>query len=217
VKDDKTVEYYQKRAGEYDKIYYRDDPVRQSELHTLYAMSQEVLRDRTVLDLACGTGFWTKIVSEAARSITGIDINAGTIEEAEKKTYGCPVEFILSDVFAPPDPLATFNGFLATFLISHIRRQDLDRLVDIWKPFFEPGARAFISDNNLICELRPELVWDDEKVNTYKKRTLENGEQYLILKNYFEKDELESIFSRWGKIENLWFDKYYWAVTVTLP
>ena len=60
---DQTREYYAQRAGEYDDVYTRDNPGRQDELAELYAMSQETLAGREVIDLACGTGFWTRKVN----------------------------------------------------------------------------------------------------------------------------------------------------------
>jgi hypothetical protein len=53
-------------------------------------------------------------------------------------------------------------------------------------------------------------------VNSYKKRTLENGREYRILKNYFERKELEKMFNSWGRIENFTFGTYYWSIALEL-
>ncbi len=177
MNDDQTIEYYQKRAGEYEKIYFRDNPARQSELAEMYALSGRVLADRQVLDLACGTGFWTRIVSEQARSVTAIDINTAMLAEAGKKRYHVPVHFIRADYFYPPFASARFDALLASFVISHIRRQEMDRWRDIVRQMVQPGSPAFLCDNNLVCEMMPELIWDEEHVNSYKTRRLENGEE----------------------------------------
>lgn len=199
------------RAGEYDKVYSRDNPGRQEELAELYSLSRGTLKGRHILDLACGTGFWTRLISEEAASIVGVDINQATLVEAEKKTYHCPVRFIQADVFHTPFNAGEFDGLLLTYLLSHLKRQDIDPLAQKIRNIIKPGSPAFVCDNNLICEMKPDLIWDDDHINSYKIRRLENGNEYRILKNYFEKDELIEIFRTWGMIEKLSFGTYYWS------
>jgi ubiquinone/menaquinone biosynthesis C-methylase UbiE len=208
---DETIKYYQMRAGEYDKVYSRDNPDRQDELAELYTLSRGTLKGRHVLDLACGTGYWTRLVSEEAGSIVGVDINRATLAEAEKKTYQCPVRFVLADVFNLPFAGNEFDGLLMTYLLSHIRRQDLDHLSHRIRNILKPGSPVFMCDNNLICEMKPDLIWDKEHINSYKKRILESGRKYQILKNYFEEDELSGILEKWGNVEKMRFNKYYWS------
>lgn len=214
--NDQTIEYYQKRAREYDKIYFRNDAVRQSELAYLYALSRRVLLGRRVLDIACGTGFWTRILSDSAHSIIGLDINSDTLEVARDKNYRCPVNFIRGDFLKIDNLPEPVDGLMATFVLSHIRRQEIDDLRDTLSRILEPGAPVFFCDNNLVCEMKPELIPAGDGVNTYKKRILENGEEYVILKNYFDSEELKRIFAEWGTITDFYFHKYYWAVCLRL-
>jgi ubiquinone/menaquinone biosynthesis C-methylase UbiE len=213
---DETVEYYRKRAPEYEQAYFRDNPARQKELANLYDVSKRTLAGRNVLDLACGTGFWTRIISEKAASIVGIDINKSTLLEAKKKTYRCRVRLIRSDLFDLPFSRDFFDGLMATYVVSHVGRQDLDRLGETVRRVVKSGSPAFICDNNPICETVPGLIWDDSHINSYKKRRLANGDEYMILKNYYDREELVSIFKKWGKVEKLLFNDYYWAVVLTL-
>jgi ubiquinone/menaquinone biosynthesis C-methylase UbiE len=217
MNDDETIEYYRKRAGEYDQIYLRDDPARQAELAAMYSLSSRALAGRQVLDLACGTGFWTQVVSGAAKSIVGVDINAATLAEAARKKYRCPVQFILADMFHLPLDIRRYDGALATFILSHVRRQDIPHLAEIVHRAVAPHSPVFLCDNNPITEATREITWDDEHINTYKKRRLENGEEYTILKNYFSRDELEAIIAPWGGIETIIYRDYYWAAVVISP
>jgi ubiquinone/menaquinone biosynthesis C-methylase UbiE len=216
MEQEKTIKYYNERAREYDKVYFRDNPQRQSEIAQLYAMSRRTLADRNVLDIACGTGFWTKIISEKARSITGIDINPATLEEARKKNYLCPIDFIIGDFFDLPFGKDAFDGLLATFVLSHIKRQDINELYNSIRKMVKAGSPVFLCDNNLICEMIPDLIWDKPHINSYKKRRLENGDEYLILKNYFSQEELADRLGNWGTVERIIYFEYYWAVVLTL-
>ena len=96
------------------------------------------------------------------------------------------------------------------------QRQELGKLNESIRKAVKPGSPAFLCDNNLICEMVPDLIWDDNKINSYKIRQLENGNKYKILKNYFSREELTEIFEDWGEIKQVMFSKYYWAVALIL-
>ena len=49
--------YYAQRATEYERIYLK--PERQAELRALEAWLPSVFAGRRVLEIACGTGWWT--------------------------------------------------------------------------------------------------------------------------------------------------------------
>ena len=56
-------EYYAARAGEYDRIYQK--PERQVDLRKIESWLQTTLAGRAVLEIACGTGYWTQFYSPA--------------------------------------------------------------------------------------------------------------------------------------------------------
>ena len=51
------VEYYRRRAGEYEEIYEWRDPHRQEEQELIGDAIIESMRGRRVLEVACGTGY----------------------------------------------------------------------------------------------------------------------------------------------------------------
>jgi predicted methyltransferase len=62
--DGSLVEYYARRAGEYEEIYGWRDPDRHKEHEMLVIAIRESLRDRNVIEVAGDTGWWTKILSD---------------------------------------------------------------------------------------------------------------------------------------------------------
>ncbi len=216
MNDEETIAYYGKRAGEYDKIYLRDNPERQAELAAMYALSCRTLAGKHVLDLACGTGFWTRIVADTAASIVGLDINPTMLAEAERKKYHCPTQFVAADIYHPPLIQPACDGLLATFVISHVRRQDMAGLAQTIRALLPPKAPAFFCDNNPITEVTRDVIPGDDGRNTYKKRQLESGEEYTILKNYFSREELPDLLAPWGRLETLVYREYYWAAVLTM-
>ncbi|PIF90927.1 hypothetical protein CLU86_1824 [Acidovorax sp. 62] len=61
-------DYYAARAKEYDQIYAK--PTRQADLRQMEAWLPTVLAGRNVLEIACGTGYWTQF-SEPVQSLFG--------------------------------------------------------------------------------------------------------------------------------------------------
>ena len=193
---DDMVKYYRDRAREYEQIYEWRDPRRQEEQDFLGEELKQAFRGRKVLDIGCGTGYWAERVSETAERITGIDINETVLEIARSKTYGCPTEFRQMDAYSMEFLPYTFTGALATFWLSHVRREDMDVWIEHMHSVLAPGARVFIADNTYIEGVGGRLVTKDGDPNTYKLRTLNDGSQHLIVKNYFTAEELVELFSR---------------------
>jgi ubiquinone/menaquinone biosynthesis C-methylase UbiE len=79
------VTYYRDRAKEYEEIYFK--PERQEELKKLEDILKNVFKDKTVIEIACGTGYWTEKISETAKSIFATDINNLVLEVALSKKY----------------------------------------------------------------------------------------------------------------------------------
>src|SRR3954463_9739481 len=76
--------YYSNRAKEYEKIYSR--PERQNDLRQATQILQEILRDKDVFEIACGTGYWTKYLAETAKNIVATDINSTVLDVARSKS-----------------------------------------------------------------------------------------------------------------------------------
>src|SRR6187397_3532726 len=75
--------YYAKRAREYEQVY--EKPERQHELAWLRERIPKLFKGRTVLEVACGTGYWTQFLAPAARHVYAGDINDAVLEIARDK------------------------------------------------------------------------------------------------------------------------------------
>ncbi|TET93493.1 MAG: class I SAM-dependent methyltransferase, partial [Candidatus Zixiibacteriota bacterium] len=67
--DRELIDYYRARAAEYEQAYYRHMPARRREIDDQVEDLRELVRGKDILDLACGTGYWTQIMSRTARFI----------------------------------------------------------------------------------------------------------------------------------------------------
>lgn len=104
-----TAQYYARRAAEYDRIYAK--PERQDDLVALRARVRDAFAGLRVLDLACGTGYWTVPLAERAREVVGVDINAEVLAIARARLLAidpadgrCPVSFRQADLYDMPRP-----------------------------------------------------------------------------------------------------------------
>jgi hypothetical protein len=56
----------------------------------------------------------------------------------------------------------------------------------------------------------------DEHGNNYKRRFLDDGTEFVILKNYFEEAELRGILEPVFVIDRLDYGTHYWSVELRL-
>ncbi|MEW5993988.1 MAG: class I SAM-dependent methyltransferase [Candidatus Zixiibacteriota bacterium] len=214
--DSNLAAYYRARAPEYEQVYYRDNPDRRRELADEARLLRDIVRGKEVLDLACGSGYWAEVMSETARLIVGVDLAREMLSEACRKRYRSPVQFVVGDLYRPPVKPEAFDIITLGFWFSHEPKQAYDRFLNQLRRLSRPGGQIWMIDNNLPAEgADREIVRTDEFGNTYKRRRLNNGQQYVILKNYFSEDQLREIFGGCFTINRVIYGQYYWSLLLT--
>ena len=114
------VEYYQGRAPEYDRLYAK--PSRQKDLKAMVACLQAIFKQKTVLEIATGTGWWTPYMAKTADQIVATDINESVLDIAMSRDYPRDnVVFELADVYALED-YRDFTGLFAGYIWSHVSK-----------------------------------------------------------------------------------------------
>jgi ubiquinone/menaquinone biosynthesis C-methylase UbiE len=213
MQDKETQDYYRERAESYEEIYYREQPDRRKEIDDEVVRLRELVTGKSVLELACGTGYWTKVMSETARSIIASDLSEEMLAVAKAKPLVCPVEFISADMFAHPWPKAAFDIVAVGFWFSHQPKQEYAQFFELVTKPLKPGGMIWLIDNNPPAEgTQHEHVGHDEHGNNFKKRYLKSGRHFTILKNYFAEQELSDLFSSRFDIRRLTYGVYYWMV-----
>lgn len=204
-------EYYARRAREYEQVYLK--PERQTELSTLRERLATLLRGETVLEIACGTGWWTQCVSESVRWIVATDFNHEVIRLASMKYYPRgKVCFCRMDAYHPAVAAGYFTGGLAGFWYSHISRQNIRTFVEGFHRFLKPGSRVVWLDNKYVEGSSTPISRIDAEGNTYQVRPLSGGHTYEIMKNFpGEKEALEVLD---GIADQPVFEQtqYYWLL-----
>ena len=142
---------------EYDAISreYRESkrlPFREHvERYTLFELLGDV-RGKTVLDLACGDGFYTRLLRQAgALQVTGVDVSEGMIKLAEERERRHPLgcRYVCADVaaFEPAEPV---DLVVAVYLLNYARTPgQLLRFCRVCREALRPGGRLVGLNNNV--------------------------------------------------------------------
>src|SRR4029077_1739602 len=93
------IQYYARRAAEYERVY--ELPHWQPGLARLHQIVAEVFPGRRVLEVACGTGYWTVRLAAIAARVSASDINEETLEIARGRVaHHAHVTLALADAYA---------------------------------------------------------------------------------------------------------------------
>ena len=204
------VSYYKDRAKEYEKIYSK--PERQSDLLLAGQILQEVFRDKEVLEIACGTGYWTDKISKTAHSILATDINDTVIEVAKLKEYSpAKVNFQIADIFNFADT-NKHESLFGGFIWSHIKLQDLNDFIDITNRLVKRDSTIVFMDNNYVEGSNLPVTGTDNLGNTYQTRTLNNRTTHKVLKNFPTEIFIQQLLKDRATDINFINLQYYWIL-----
>jgi ubiquinone/menaquinone biosynthesis C-methylase UbiE len=208
-------QYYANRAAEYEQIYQK--PERQHELEWLRHRIPEIFAGRTVLEVACGTGYWTQFIARTAKKVHACDINEPVLEIArEKPIPKSRVNFFKADAIALDGVPAGCDAAFAGFWWSHVKKAEIARFVRNLAAHVEPGAVVAILDNTYAEGSSTPVARRDAEGNTYQMRRLANGEEYEVLKNFPTADELAEAVRPVAREAHLESLTYYWLMVFTL-
>ncbi len=211
--DESMKSYYAQRAREYERIYAK--PERQADLRQLESHIGILFTGRNVLEIACGTGYWTQFAANSARSITATDINPEVIAIAKSKSYGKQPIFLIADAYAPTTIPGEFNALLAAFWWSHIPKERLDEFLSALHQRLAPGSLIAFLDNRYVEGSSTPISSTDASGNTYQDRRLDDGSIHHVLKNFPSISEIEAaLVGRSTNLEILEL-QYYWLATYT--
>lgn len=210
-----TKEYYAARAPHYDEVYERND--RAADIAFLKSWLPVRLHQRKVIEVACGTAYWTQFIAEWALSVMATDGTQETLEIARTRPACGDVMFAVADAYALPVQAGMFDAAFAGLWLSHVpigRRQDF---LDNLHRTLCPGARVvFIDNTEMQCVDLP-IVAEDDEGNTYQDRVLRDGTPYRIIKNFPSAQELCDMIAASGTHPSYRKLKHFWCFEYQLP
>ena len=209
------VDYYRRRAGEYEEIYAWPD--RQPDLDVLRSEIPARLAGCEVLEVACGTGYWTERIAAAAKRIVATDLAPEPLAIARAKAYACPVELRMADAYALDPALGSFDGAFGGFWWSHVPLSLRQTFLHGLHSRLRPGARVVMFDNRYVEGAMHPVAETDAEGNTYQKRRLSDGSENRVLKNFPSESDLRACLKGHAVTIRYLPLRYYWLLEYRLP
>jgi len=183
--------YYARRAAEYEKIYGK--PERQADLARLRADIPALFENEHVLEIACGTGYWTPLIAARAASVVALDAAEEVLVLAGKKDYPrSNVRFEQADAYALPLAPMKFSACFAGFWWSHVPLARLAAFLEGLHAQLASGARVVFLDNRYVEGSSTPVSRRDAEGNTYQLRRLADGSAHEVLKNFPDAADLQA-------------------------
>jgi SAM-dependent methyltransferase len=204
--------YYARRAAEYESIYAK--PERQADLARMRKDIPALFAGERVLEIACGTGYWTPLIAAQARSVLALDYNEETLAIARTKKYpNSNVRFERADAYDLPDWKDKFSAAYAGFWWSHVPLGKLELFLKGLHARLQARAIIAFMDNRYVEGSSTPVSRRDADGNTYQTRCLADGSSHEVLKNFPTAEELRRRLGRFGNdIEVREYD-YYWLAS----
>lgn len=204
-------DYYAQRAREYDAIYLK--PERQNDLREMETWLPAELEGRTVLEIACGTGYWTQFLAPRCAHVLALDAAPQTLEVARSRVPPATVSFAVGDAYALPASAKRFDAAFAGFWWSHIPLCRIGEFLAGLQRVLEPGACVVFMDNRFVAGSSTPLSQTDADGNTYQLRRLGDGSEHVVLKNFPSRGELLTAIAPFARSTHYREWQYFWALS----
>lgn len=210
------AQYYAVNADNYDQVYAQEE--RFDDLDDLQEMVAELFQGHKVLELACGTAYWTDLIAEVADSVHATDISPEMIALAETRGLDEDiVSFGIMDAFDLPDGLeGQYTAVFAAGLWSHVRREEQEKYLKTLRAKLGKDVLLVLLDESYVDGNSMVIARTDAEGNTYQILTADDGQRYEIMKNYLTDSTLRKRFANAAKqirVERL---QYYFLLSCRL-
>lgn len=131
----KHKNFWDRNAGRYDRFMRKD----REAYETMYALIRPIVKAKTVLELAAGTGMIAKNIVIAAAHIEATDASAEMIAEAKRDNRSAKLHFSVQDMFCLPYADGSFDAVIVSNAL-HIVPQPEKALAEIRRVLKDDGV-----------------------------------------------------------------------------
>jgi ubiquinone/menaquinone biosynthesis C-methylase UbiE len=139
--NDKLENDYERMVPEFhkDKLIYAEHVTR-------YIAAQPITKGKIVLDIASGSGYGTKLLSESAKFVYGVDVNETAINYSKKNYAAKNIEYLTGDGESIPLEDNSVDVVVTFETIEHIK--DYKKFMTEVKRVLKDDGLAIISTPN---------------------------------------------------------------------
>ena len=127
--------FWDRNAGRYDRFMRKD----RAAYETMYGLIRPVVKGKTVLELATGTGLISKNIVNEAAHIEASDTSAEMIREAKRRNHSAKLHFSVQDMFCLPYADESFEVVIVSNAL-HIVPQPEKALAEIHRVLRDDGV-----------------------------------------------------------------------------
>jgi len=177
-----TSAYYAARSPVYDETAGYSDLEAEQIRIPIKARFQGLFKGHTVLEIACGTGYWTHTIGEVAESVLATDINPCLLALARDRCKDlCNVSFQIADAYTLAGVPTGFSAAFGIWWWSHVSRELLSVFLRVLHSKLQPGAPVLFVDQ---LPYAGHFRRQDPQGNTIERRSLPDGRSFEIIKNF---------------------------------
>ena len=202
---DEQLTYYRARASEYDEWFMRTGRYDRGATHRAEWFSEVAMIERAlepvvtgkqVLELACGTGRWTRYLARWADHMLAVDAAPEALEINREQVRASNVEHREANIFSwQPD--SSFDVVFFSFWLSHIPPQRFAAFWKIVQQALKPDGKAFFIDS-LFEQTSTAVNHTALDRSGMAQRKLNDGREFRIVKVFYEPELLEKRLKKDG-------------------
>jgi 2-polyprenyl-3-methyl-5-hydroxy-6-metoxy-1,4-benzoquinol methylase len=169
------IAYYRARAAEYEVTSYQDVHRADRKIAGLVVWLRPT---GDLLEIACGTGMWTRHLTASATSVTALDAAPEMIALAGRQVTAANVSFVTADILAWALP-QRFDTIFFAFWLSHVPASTFGRFWALLRGALAGDGRVlFVDDQPTAAALETYLAGSGEVV----QRRLRDGTCHRLIK-----------------------------------
>ena len=140
-----------------------------------YEATKSVVSDKVVLDIACGSGYGTKIIASSAKKVFGVDVSQESIDYATEHFNAKNIDYLCGDGESIPLADASVDVVVSFETIEHIKD---------YKTFMKEVSRVLKKDGLLLLSTPNELEFAEG--NHYHLHEFQEDELRGLIKLHFK-------------------------------
>jgi SAM-dependent methyltransferase len=206
---EQQLEYYRARASEYDDWWFRTGRYDRgpeanaawfAEVAALESALERFAPRGDVLELACGTGLWTRHLVAHADRVTAVDGAPEVLElnRARTEALGVSVTYVEADLFNWKPPAHAFDACVFGFWLSHVPEE---RFAPFWTMVSETlrqDGRVLLIDSQRAPRSKARDHTMPAEDGSIEQRRLDDGREFEIVKRYYEPTALAGQLAELG-------------------
>jgi ubiquinone/menaquinone biosynthesis C-methylase UbiE len=110
-------------------------------------LTSSISKNKKVLEIGCGTGYFTKEIIKTGAQIIAIDISEDLLNIAKNEIKSENVEFKIENAYATTFSENTFDIIVGSSVLHHL---DIDRAIAEIYRILKPGGSLFFTEPNML-------------------------------------------------------------------